>query len=96
MCRWQNNYIYKSFTTKNREREIMNDNILMIILGFILPITLFTAFLISIDYILEKKECTEKASAIGYQYNFGFFKGCVLIKPDGKKILLEQLRDFNY
>lgn len=39
--------------------------------------------------------CHSKAAALGYKCSYGLFSGCVLEKADGKKVLLEQLRDFD-
>lgn len=41
--------------------------------------------------IFIKKECTSKAIALGYKYEYGFFKGCIVEKPNGKKFLLDRL-----
>ena len=44
---------------------------------------------------VNNQRCAAKATALGYEHDFKVFQGCVLIKPDGKKVLLEQLRDFD-
>jgi len=44
--------------------------------------------------LLTSAQCTAKATALGYRCEYHILSGCVLEKPDGKKILLEQLRDF--
>lgn len=44
-------------------------------------------------YQIDKTECRAKANAIGFKCEYGIWQGCVLEKPDGKKILLEQLRE---
>ena len=61
----------------------MNDLIcaLLIILG-----------LCGIVYGLSNVQCSAKASALGYAYDYKPFQGCVLVKPNGHKILLQQLR----
>jgi len=46
-------------------------------------------------FITSKIECESKAEALGYSCDYKFFQGCLLIKPDGKRVLLEQLRDFD-
>ena len=46
-------------------------------------------------YFTANSTCGAKANALGYKYDFKIFQGCLLIKPDGQKVLLEQLRDFN-
>lgn len=62
----------------------MKDDTIFIILGLILFLGLF--------YAIGQKSCTVKAHALGYSCDYTLFQGCVLIKPDGKRILLEQLR----
>ena len=46
-------------------------------------------------YFATKASCSAKATALGYNYNYKWFQGCLLIREDGSKVLLEQLRDFN-
>ena len=50
---------------------------------------------IGLAYFFGKAECEAKAKVLGYKCDFGIFQGCALIKPDGKVILIEQLREFN-
>ena len=45
-------------------------------------------------YFGAKATCSAKANALDYNYNFKVFQGCLLIREDGSKVLLEQLRDF--
>ena len=42
--------------------------------------------------VLSQLECTSKAKALGYKCEWGIFQGCVLEKPNGSKVLLENLR----
>ena len=60
---------------------------------FLFSILLISA-MIGFVYITNKIECSSKANALGYKSNYAFFQGCVLEKPNGKKVLLQQLRDF--
>lgn len=46
------------------------------------------------NYLAAETRCTAKAEALGYMSDYKLFQGCVLEKPNGKKVLLEQLRDF--
>lgn len=62
---------------------------LTLILVAILLGTMFTLL-----FFMEKVTCTQKAKALGYKGSYGVITGCVLEKPNGKKVLLEQLRDF--
>ena len=65
------------------------------ILGIVVVFILISSFVFGFCYLVDKTECSIKARALGYSCSYGFFQGCVLIKPDGKRILLEQLREFN-
>ena len=40
-------------------------------------------------------ECNAKAKALNYTSDYGLLQGCVLIKNNGEKALLEQLRIYN-
>ena len=54
-----------------------------------------TSLRIRRSYQYEKFECSAKAKTLGYKCEYSFIIGCVLEKPNGKKMLLEQLRDFD-
>lgn len=58
-------------------------------------VILVIALAITGCYYATKAECSAKATALGYNYNYKWFQGCLLIREDGSKVLLEQLRDFN-
>lgn len=49
---------------------------------------------IGADYIPHKIECSQTAKALNYNSKYTYFTGCVLTKPNGKRILLKQLRDY--
>ena len=66
-----------------------NDN-----LGCLVTIIVLLGFVL-FGYTMNHKECEAKANALGYKYDFKYFQGCVLEKPNGKKVLLQQLRDYN-
>ena len=72
------------------------DNEISVVLfwGFVGFIVLLTVCIGGTN-ICNKITCESKASALGYKYEYGFWHGCVLEKPDGKRVLLEQLRDFD-
>ena len=57
-------------------------------IAIILVLILFFGFV----YAIRQKSYTVKAHASGYRCDYALFQGCVLIKPDGKRILLQQLR----
>ena len=56
-------------------------------------IVLFLISVIYIGFLLNKTECNAKANALGYKSEYHFFSGCVLENIEGKKILLQQLRE---
>lgn len=58
--------------------------------AFVLLLTI----IMGVSYLVNKTECHLKADALGYKSTFAPLQGCVLEKPNGKKVLLEQLRDF--
>ena len=45
-------------------------------------------------YFAAKATCSAKAQALGYEHDYKFYQGCLLTKPDGQKVLLEQIRDY--
>ena len=73
----------------------MNEEFNMGCFGVLAFIILCTFCMVGLDYTTEKAQCNSKANALGYSHDYGYLQGCVLIKPDGKKVLLEQLRDFD-
>ena len=54
----------------------------------LLPIFLIVVMV----FVSSQLECTSKAKALGYKCEWGIFQGCVLEKPNGSKVLLENLR----
>lgn len=58
-------------------------------------VILVIALVITGCYYAAKASCSAKATALGYSYSYKCFQGCLLIREDGSKVLLEQLRDFN-
>lgn len=64
------------------------------LLGIVVIITFFVLSLLG-QYPIAKMQCEAKAKALGYKCEYGILQGCVLEKPNGKKVLLKQLRDFD-
>lgn len=58
-------------------------------------LTVFLLIMGAISWLYNSAQCKVKAEVLGYQCSFGPLQGCVLIKPDGTKMLLEQIREFN-
>lgn len=41
----------------------------------------------------DKYSCKRTANTLGYSCEYSVWTGCILVKPDGSKMLLEQLRE---
>ena len=66
----------------------MDEDVKAVLIFFILLIVM-----VIIGYfVVSQLECTSKAKALGYKCEWGVFQGCVLEKPNGSKVLLENLR----
>lgn len=64
-------------------------------LAFAVGCILIIALVLTGCYYATKASCSAKATALGYSHSYKMFQGCLLIREDGSKVLLEQLRDFN-
>lgn len=60
----------------------------------LMGICLFILLLLGLCCHMANYACHKKAEALGYKCSWHFGSGCVLEKPNGKKVLLEQLREF--
>lgn len=72
----------------------MNRNEGCFIIIFLVTVIMLVMLALAFDYITGLISCNVKASALGYKCEYNLFSGCVLTKSNGKKVLLEQLRDF--
>lgn len=63
---------------------------------FLLIGTIFIVFTVAILLKGQNISCNAIAKELNYKAHFGIFTGCVLEKSNGQKVLLQQLRDFNY
>ena len=54
----------------------------------------FIAGVLILAFLAGFAQCNAKAVALGYRADYKPFQGCVLIKKNGQKVLLEQLREF--
>lgn len=59
-----------------------------------LLLIIIVAIVIGISYGTDYIECSATAKTLEYQSEYNPFTGCVLTKPNGKKVLLKQLRDY--
>lgn len=66
-------------------------DIILVVLVFIVVLT----GIIYLAYFMNKKSCTAICTELGYKYSYGYWQGCIVEKPNGKKIRLEQIRDFD-
>lgn len=79
-------------------RDFLTDFLFVLYYGVIPCILIFGALLIFLIFLtlsslqVDKKCCYAKAQALGYKCEYDYWAGCVLKKPDGKKVLLEELR----
>lgn len=68
--------------------------------GMIIIFTMLALFAITIGAItvvskeVDRMVCKAKAKAINCECEYNYLTGCVLIKPNGDRVLLEQLRGF--
>ena len=61
---------------------------------YVFAIILVIVLVIAGCYFSAKATCSAKAQALGYEHDYKFYQGCLLTKPDGQKVLLEQIRDY--
>ena len=64
------------------------------------PLTVFilvivTIFVVFIGIQMDKYSCERTASELGYKCQYSIWTDCLVIKDDGSKVLLKQLRDFD-
>ena len=75
----------------------MNDDIkfFLQIVGWIIFAVLLVSLIVGGVLVnLDRISCNKTATAIGYKSEYSVWTGCVVENPDGKKMLLEQLREF--
>lgn len=79
------------------ERSLFNfiKEFILVILIFIFIVVISIGIAACGNYFVNKKQCNAICTELGYKYSYGFWQGCIIEKADGKKIRLEQLRDFN-
>lgn len=56
---------------------------------FAIIIAIFTI----ISAALGSTQCSQVGNALNYKTEWHYFTGCVVEKPDGKRVLLRQMRD---
>lgn len=73
----------------------MNDEFIIIFLSAILMTVIMATVCVMIGIKLDKISCNKIAVELGYQCNYDIWTGCIIKLPNGKKILLEQIRNTN-
>jgi len=64
----------------------------LIIAGMILAIVIGTGL---IAYTVKNVQCTDRAELMKREYSFAMLTGCMIKKPDGSYIPLNNLREFD-
>ena len=64
----------------------------VLIMAFITVI--FFTVVIGCSCVSSSFQCSEVGNKLNYKTQWYFWTGCVVEKPDGSKVLLKQMRDF--
>lgn len=68
--------------------DFIEDVIWLIVTALILAVPLFT-----IAYFMDKISCEATARALSFTPHYSIFTGCVVEKPNGARVLLDQIRN---
>ena len=68
--------------------DFIEDVIWLIVTALILAVPLFT-----IAYFMDKISCESTARALSFTPHYSIFTGCVVEKPNGTRVLLDQIRN---
>lgn len=68
--------------------DFIEDVIWLIVTALILVVPLFT-----IAYFVDKISCEATAGALSFTPHYSIFTGCVVEKPNGTRVLLDQIRN---
>lgn len=68
--------------------DFIEDVIWLIVTALILAVPLFT-----IAYLMDKIPCEATARALSFTPHYSIFTGCVVEKPNGTRVLLDQIRN---
>lgn len=55
---------------------------------------IFFVVIIGCSCISSSFQCSEVGKELNYKTQWHFWTGCIVEKPDGSKVLLKQMRDF--
>lgn len=79
--------------TKRKEIQLGKTDFLVEIIAFIILVIVISCVR-GLNYTFQKIQCTRVAKDLNYKSEYHFITGCILEKTNGKKILLQQLRDY--
>lgn len=79
--------------TKRKEIQLEKTDFLVEIIAFII-LAIVISCVCGLNYTFQKIQCTRTAKVLNYKSEYNYVTGCILEKPNGKKILLKQLRDY--
>lgn len=68
--------------------DFIEDVIWLMVTALILAVPLFT-----IAYFMDKISCEATARALSFTPHYSIFTGCVVEKPNGARVLLDQIRN---
>lgn len=68
--------------------DFIESVICLIVVTLILAVPLFT-----IAYFMDKISCEATARALSFTPHYSIFTGCVVEKPNGNRVLLDQIRN---
>lgn len=68
--------------------DFIEEVIWLIVTALILAVPLFT-----IAYFMDKISCEATARALSFTPHYSIFTGCVVEKPNGTRVLLDQIRN---
>lgn len=59
----------------------------------IVAVLIFAVPLFTIGYFMDKISCEATARALSFTPRYSIFTGCVVEKPNGNRVLLDQIRN---
>ena len=63
------------------------------VIWLIVAALIFSVPLFTISYFMDKISCEATARALSFTPHYSIFTGCVVEKPNGTRVLLDQIRN---
>ena len=63
------------------------------VIWLIVAALIFSVPLFTISYFMDKISCEATARALSFTPHYSILTGCVVEKPNGKRVLLDQIRN---